>query len=198
MSACPSCGAEHPAGAACDAGAGAVGVMHRCGRCGGEYQGGDACPACGAPQRGLPCDAHGDRLACGRCVLCGRAVCGDCGGTRGRVVRCAEHRAVTVIEGWAQVYSTTGEWEAQLVRENLAAEGVEAQIFSQRDSTFTVDLGELSIVRVLVPVWEYQQARALIREHMDAGGEVSFACPACGEAQEPGAESCAACGTRLS
>jgi predicted RNA-binding Zn-ribbon protein involved in translation (DUF1610 family) len=62
---------------------------------------------------------------------------------------------------------------------------------------YPVDLGELSIVRVMVPVWEYAAALETIRAHMDTEGEVVFACPSCGEAYEPGAEACASCGAPL-
>jgi hypothetical protein len=104
---------------------------------------------------------------------------------------------VNVIQGWAQIYTTTSEFEAQLVRENLQAEGIEARIFSQKDNMLSVDLGELSIVRLLVPVWDFASAEGVIREHMDSEGEVSFACPGCGEAFDHGAGECANCGMPL-
>lgn len=133
----------------------------------------------------------------GRCVICGRALCRACRRDEGKAYLCDEHRGTTIIQGWAQVYSTTGEFQAQLLRENLQSEGVDAQIFSQKDNMLSVDLGELSIVRLLVPVWEYEQALQVIRAHMDTEGEVAFACPGCGEAYEPGAPRCASCGTAL-
>lgn len=170
-----------------------------CERCGQEYEDADACPACGKLRSGVPvaCDEHPERGAEGRCVFCGRAVC-DRGRPSGEdPYVCAEHRTIPLIGGWAQVYSTTGEFEAQLVRENLRAEGVEAQIYSQKDHMYPVDLGELSIVRLLVPVWEYAGALRTIQSHMDTQGEVVFACPACGEPYEPGADRCASCGASL-
>jgi hypothetical protein len=101
---------------------------------------------------------------------------------------------MTVIEGWAQVYSTTREFEAHLLRDNLRAEGIPSQIFSQRDSILSFDLGELSIVRLMVPVPDYARAVQALRSRMDREGEVVFACPACGEAYEPGQAECTACG----
>lgn len=170
--------------------------MHHCARCGEDYRGSDACPACGELREPAVCDHHPDRAAAGRCVVCSRAVCEQCGEER-RAYLCREHQGVPVIEGWAQVYSANTEFEAQLLRENLRAEGIDAQIFSQRDTTFSVDLGELSIVRLLVPVWEYDNALSLIRDHMDTGGEVTFACPTCGEAYELGTRECTGCGGAL-
>lgn len=169
----------------------------RCARCGERYAGSDACPVCGALPEPVRCDLHPDREAPELCVVCGRALCAECRQGQGRVALCPGHGEVRVMDGWAQVYSATSDVEAQLLRDNLRAEGVDAQIFSQRDRAFSVDLGELSIVRLLVPVWEYERALQIIREHMDTAGEVVFACPVCGEAFDPGAAECSSCGTPL-
>lgn len=168
----------------------------RCERCGGEFVDGDACPLCGALRASAPCDDHPDRAAHSRCVICGRTVCEGPDDAR-RPALCEEHRTVPVIEGWSQVYSTNAEIEAQLIVENLRAEGLDAQLYSQTDRSFPVDLGELSIARVMVPVWEHEQALEIIRERMDTEGEVAFACPACGEAYEPGSARCASCDAPL-
>lgn len=167
-----------------------------CERCGQEYEGADACPACGHLRLSVACDEHPERAAHGRCVFCGRAVCSEPPAGEEPVV-CQEHRTIPLIGGWAQVYSTTTEFEAQLVRENLRAEGIEAQVLSQKDHMYPVDFGELSIVRLLVPVWEYGAAVETIRTHMDTEGEVTFACPACGEPYEPGEAACGSCGSGL-
>jgi hypothetical protein len=184
LDACPECGAVRPA------------AVH-CSRCGQEYEGGDSCPACGLLTAEVACDNHADRRAVNRCTLCGRALCDRCSRMNRHVALCEEHRAIPIIEGWAQVYSTTSDIEAKLLRENLVAEGVDTQVFSQKDQTFNLDLGEMSIVRLLVPVWEYETALRTIRERMDAEGEVSFACVGCGEPYEPGARECTSCGAAL-
>lgn len=197
MQRCPSCGAEVDENVDSCPSCGAEFEVVTCKRCGTEFQGADACPACGALVVPVKCDRHPDRPAVGRCVVCGTAVCEECRAGDRRATRCAEHRAVPVIEGWAQVYSTNRDFEAHLVADNLRAEGIDAQIFSQRDNMFTVELGDLSLVRLLVPAWQYRTALSIIREHMDTEGEVTFACPACGEAYEPGATECSSCGAPL-
>jgi uncharacterized C2H2 Zn-finger protein len=166
-----------------------------CARCGAEFEGGDSCPACGAVLGEVPCEDDASRLAHSRCVICARAVC--VGDPRARPALCDEHRHISVIERWSQVYSTTREIEAKLIAQNLNAEGIDAQIYSQNDHIFAVDLGELSIVRVLVPVWEHLQAMEIIGAYMDTSGEVVFACPSCGEVFEPGQPDCTACGAAL-
>lgn len=163
-----------------------------CDRCGAGYTG-DWCPSCGRSPAPVPCEEGGETRE--RCVLCGRAVCG---GGRGTVpARCEPHAGIPIIEGWAQVYSATSDIDAGLVSENLRSEGIDAQVYSQKDDIFPVDLGELAIVRVMVPVWEFQQALEVVLDRMDSSGEVVFACPNCGEAYDPGDASCGACGAGL-
>jgi RNA polymerase subunit RPABC4/transcription elongation factor Spt4 len=169
-----------------------------CPRCGAVYTGGDdACPACGLLQAPVPCDDAPGSQARFRCVLCGRAVCGD-DPANGRPALCDTHASVPLIENWAQVYSTSDGFEAGLIAQNLQAEGIDAQVFDQKDdNVFPVDLGELAIVRVLVPVWDFAQALEVVTSYMDSSGEVAFACPACGEVYEPGQTQCASCGAAL-
>ena len=195
MQRCPTCETEYDETLSeCPECAESEAEVYHCPRCGEDYRGGRGCPACGALREPVPCALHPDRSAQGQCVACGNAVCEGCAASSQVAFLCQEHRAVRMTEGWAEVYTTTSEFEAQLLRDNLRAEGIDAQIYSQRDRIFSVDLGELSIVRLLVPVWSYLDAMEVIRSHMDTGGEVAFACPACGEAFEPGTSQCQACG----
>lgn len=158
----------------------------------------DVCPACGHILSGnLQCERHTDRKAVGVCVVCGNAVCDECDNEKARHHACPAHASVPVIEGWAQVYSTSDEVEADLIRENLQSEGLDAAVLSQKDQSFNVELGDLSPVRLLVPAYEYNQAMTLLTSHMDLRGEVVFACPACGEAFEPDDATCRSCGTPL-
>jgi hypothetical protein len=171
-------------------------AAYRCERCGTEYVDGDSCPVCGNLREPVPCEADPAQEAHSRCVICGRAVCGDRPEGRAAAL-CDDHRTVPVMEGFAQVYSNSNEFAAQLVVENLRSEGLDATLYSQSDRSFPMDLGELSIARVLVPAFQYEQALELIREYMDTEGEVVFACPGCGEVYEPGQETCASCGASL-
>lgn len=156
------------------------------------------CPACGDMLSGtLHCTRHLDRDAVGVCVICGDPVCTECDNTSTRHHACPLHASVAVIEGWAQVYSTSDTVEADLIRDNLQSEGVDAAVLSQKDQSFNVDLGELSPVRILVPAYGYLDAMNLLVSHMDLRGEVVFACPSCGEAFEAGDTECNSCGTPL-
>jgi hypothetical protein len=170
-----------------------------CPRCEQEVAASDsACPACGHIHgESVACARHSDRSADGICVVCGDPACDECNSGDRLHFACPDHRAVPVIEGWAQIYTTSDSFEADLIKENLRSEGLDAMIFDQKDRSFSIDLGDLSPVRVLVPAYEYMDAMTLLAGHMDAQGEVSFACPACGEAYDAGAAACGVCGARL-
>jgi hypothetical protein len=171
----------------------------RCTHCGQTVDADEpACAACGhIHDETIPCRRHASRTAGGVCVLCGDAVCHECNVGRSPHHVCPDHRAVPLIEGWAQVYTTSDSIEAGLIRKNLQSEGIDAAVLDQKDTSFNLDLGELSAVRVLVPAYDYLDAMALLTAHMDYRGEVSFACPACGEPFDAGSETCESCGKRL-
>lgn len=156
-----------------------------------------ACPACGRFQVAGTCERHPERAAFGQCVVCGSPVCEECDDDDSVHYSCPIHHEIQVIQGWAQVYSTSDDVEASLIRDNLKSEGIDAAVLSQKDRSFAVDLGELSPVRILVPAYQYHDAHGLITAHMDASGEVAFACPSCGEAYEPGDNRCRNCGAAL-
>jgi len=159
----------------------------------------DRCLACGWIREPVPCARHPDRPANGRCVVCGTPVCEECNRPSGPAHRCPDHATVPIIEGWAQVYTTTNDVEAELVCENLRAEGVDCRVLSQANHyAFAVHLGDLAPVRVLVPAYAYEDGARILRAHQDARGAVLFGCPQCGTPFEPGHEErCANCGAPL-
>lgn len=171
----------------------------QCPRCEQEIDAeGPSCPACGHIHQGsLDCRRHPDRKALGTCVVCGDPLCGECSSADNRHHACPDHAGIPVIEGWAQIYTTSDDMEANLIRENLQAEEIDAAVLSQKDRSFGVDLGELSPVRVLVPAYVYLEATRVLAQHMDASGEVAFACPSCGEPYDAGERLCSSCGTPL-
>lgn len=197
MTTCPECGVS-------------VTELHaRCLRCGhdlaeqtrtcdncGETIAADAeaCPACGHLAVPAQCDEHG-RVALGRCAVCSRILCEEEDRGGGRYHLCEDHADVPVIEGWAEVHSAPSDVEAHLIEENLRADGIDARVLSQKDHfSIPVEFGDLSRVRVLVPVYMYGAARQLIEDHSDSVGDVRFACPNCGEPYESGAAVCGTCG----
>ena len=182
MSTCPECGSIAPDSFAqcptCGASLTEVSAAApvTCDHCGERIAGdAEACPACGELRQDRQCSRHPERSAEGQCVVCGTAVCRDCNKGGDTHYQCEPHRAIPVVEGWAQIYSTSDDIEAQLIRENLEAEGLDARVLSQKDHfSLPVDLGDLSPVRVLVPAYAYQEAERLLAEHRNARGDVAF------------------------
>ncbi len=170
-----------------------------CPRCGQNLDPEDrSCAACGRLESAVACARHSDRVAVGACVVCGTAACDEeCRRQDVRHYLCPAHWNVEVVEGWAQIYTTASDVEAKLIRENLQAEGIDAAILSQKDHTWSVDVGELAQVRLLVPAYQLDAARTVLAQHMDERGEIVFACPTCGEAYGPEDEVCGSCGQRL-
>jgi len=150
-------------------------LTEACEHCGEEIAADfPACPACGYLRVQQPCVNHSDRDAEGQCVICGAPVCADCNRGGESHFVCETHQEIPVVNGWAQVYTTPDDIEAQLISENLQAQGLDARVLSQKDHfSIPVGLGDLSQVRVLVPADAYSEAIDLISQHMD-GGEVRF------------------------
>ncbi len=202
--ACPGCGAAIPPEPTAEIGAApdgpeATGATMECPNCGATVpEEAEACPACGRLQAAAPCEQHPDRPGVGACVVCGRVLCDGCNEGKGREFICDVHKDVEIVEGWAEVYSTGDDIEADLIRDNLRAEGIDAQVLSQRDHYgITIAMGDLAVVRVLVPAYEYEDAMRSLAEHEDSTGEVAMACPACGTPFQAGETTCGACGASL-
>lgn len=166
---CPTCGAPQKS-------IEATGPTVDCPHCGERISAdAEACPACGHLHVEASCSNHADRTANGQCVICGMAVCADCNKGGDAHFLCGAHQAIPVVQGWAQVYTTSDDLDAQLIRDNLQAEGLDSRILSQKDHfVVPVDFGDLAPVRVLVPAYDYSEAADLIAGHLNASGEVQF------------------------
>jgi hypothetical protein len=135
----------------------------------------EACPACGHLHTTEACDRHPEREAKGVCVICGFALCEECNEGGNKHFLCDAHSGIPVMQGWAQIYTTSDDVEAQLIRENLEVEGIDARVLSQKDhNVVAVDLGDFAAVRVLVPAYDYIEASELLSEHTDPEGDLRF------------------------
>ncbi len=200
MQECPECGTLVAEGhAVCPAcGYGLLDRTRKCEHCKETIAAdAEACPACGHLATPGACDLHPDREAPGQCALCGTALCEECE-TGGRYHLCRDHAKVPIVEGWAQVLALPNEVQAQLIEENLRAEGIESRILSKKDHfALPVEFGDLANVRILVPTYAFQEAEHVLEAHTDLEGDVSFGCPNCGEPYDEGQATCSACGEPL-
>lgn len=66
------------------------------------------------------------------------------------------------IEGWVVVFSTGTDYEAKLVRDRLDDSGLDAVVLTHRDHAFNLNVGKLSLVRVLVAPHQAADAIAIL------------------------------------
>ena len=66
------------------------------------------------------------------------------------------------VEGWVVVFSTGTDYEAELVRDRLDDSGLDAVILTHRDHAFNLNVGKLSVVRVLVAPHQAADALAVL------------------------------------
>jgi len=200
MQECPECGTLVADGhAVCPAcGFGLMDQTRTCEHCDETIAAtAEACPACGHLATPGACDLHPDREAPGQCALCGTTLCDECDAGR-RYHLCRDHAKVPIVEGWAQVLAVPNEVQAQLIEENLRAEGIDSRVLSKKDHfSLPVEFGDLANVRVLVPTYAFQEAEHILEAHTDYEGAVSFGCPNCGEPYDEGETTCSACGAPL-
>jgi hypothetical protein len=96
-------------------------------------------------------------------------------------------------EGWIAIFSTSTDFEADLVRDRLDAEGVDAVVLTQRDHTFNLNVGDMAPVHVMVQPADVGRARAVIESVPFTDAELSEAAmnadPNAADAHPPDTES---------
>ena len=97
-------------------------------------------------------------MALHRCTVCRTALCQQCRRGGRRAALCEAHEGVSLISGWAEAARGVDEAEAEVLASRLRAADLDVQIFSQKDHANVVGLGALALVRVLVPVFQLEQA----------------------------------------
>jgi hypothetical protein len=55
------------------------------------------------------------------------------------------------IAGWVCVYETGTEYDAEMVKNYFADQDIESQILSKRDSSYNLNIGQMSMVYLYVP-----------------------------------------------
>jgi len=67
------------------------------------------------------------------------------------------------VDGWVEVFTTGTDYEAELVRDRLADQGLNAVVLAHRDHAFNLTVGDLSTTRVLVPPSQADEARRILQ-----------------------------------
>jgi hypothetical protein len=175
MSYCPNCGAEYNEGTAI------------CPDCNFELNEGEPlycfnceelllvksnfCPHCGMLQVDLleddeeiMCDKHSNIEAIGICVVCSKPICGDCAIERDNRLFCDNDEHIKIFEDWAVVFTTSTEYEAEMIKANLEGGKIPCMIFSQRDHAYFMTIGDMAVVNVMVPKKRLTEAEAYLKK----------------------------------
>jgi hypothetical protein len=104
-------------------------------------------------------------------VVCGTPLCESCRKGPRHSTLCEAHSGVHLVSGWAEVHRAASELEAMLAAGILRGARIDARVLSQKDRANVVTFGGLSVVRVLVPAFMYEDAVSVIRvEYVDGAG----------------------------
>lgn len=172
MKYCPNCEAEYLDDVAVCVDCGVELVPEKPAHCPlcNERVGGEAayCPHCGKligpPESALPCASHPDLTALGVCVVCGKAVCETCATELEGKMFCDDDSHLSIHQDYAIVCRCATEYEAAMIQSNLAGAGIAAQIFSQRNPMYVVNVGELALVNVMAPKSQVHEAEAIVAD----------------------------------
>ena len=82
---------------------------------------------------------------------------------------------VARYEGWVSAFSSSTDFEADLVRDRLDEAGVSAVVLTQRDHSFNLNVGDLSPVHVMVPPDHAERAAEVLAEEPPTDEELEDA-----------------------
>lgn len=71
------------------------------------------------------------------------------------------------IKDWICVYQTGTEYDAEMVKNYFADQKIESQILSKRDSSYNLNIGQMSMVYVYVPESQLKKAEKALNDWKD-------------------------------
>lgn len=173
MPLCPRCGDDYVTGAAVCPECGEnllLGNPRFCEYCDSQIDGeAEYCIHCGIvfekeeETTTIECEIHAGVRAVGVCIVCGKPVCCECARYKKGKVFCDNDEHVKIYQNWAVVYSSSAEYEAEMVKANLELSGVKALVLSQVDHTYFIPMSRLAVVNVMVPKDQLSKAREVLK-----------------------------------
>jgi len=109
------------------------------------------------------CVNHPGKEAVGACVICSKPVCEECAVKHEDKIFCDEDEHIEVYEDWAVVYTSSTEYEAEMIKANLESAGIECMVFSQKDHVFFSNMGDMAVVKVMVPKEKVNEAEGILK-----------------------------------
>ena len=168
-----------------------------CDECKAEIPG-DArsCPVCGTVfVDDLRCLTHPDGPAHGRCIVCGRHVCEDCGIRRLGRYFCERHGLEEESPAEEEILYRAEDREALNYRRYLAQHGVECRVFSaDQDAALLLDKRSIDEARIIVPSKHRLPAREWMVSRSIDDAHVLFQCERCSAVNGFDTGGCANCG----
>jgi len=169
---CPTCGYDYVKGTALCPECGEdllLGEPRFCDNCDSQIDAdADYCTHCGiifekeVDEAAIECESHSGVGAVGVCVVCGKPVCRECAHAKKGKVFCDTDEHVKIYENWAVIYTSSTEYEAEMVRANLELAGIKALVFSQVDHAYFIPMSRLAVVNVMVPKPKLAKAREVL------------------------------------
>lgn len=123
-------------------------------------------PAEEAPE----CENHPDVSAIGGCVICGKPVCEECAHEQNGRMFCENDEHLNLHQGFVVAYTTSTDYEAEMIKANLAGAGIHAMVFNQRDHVYFTNMGMLALVNVMVPRSQLEEAEEIIAALLEDDG----------------------------
>jgi hypothetical protein len=111
----------------------------------------------------IECENHFERSAIGVCVVCGKPICEECSNEDDGKIFCAEGNHRDFYKGWTVVYTTSIEYEAEMIKANIEGAGIPCVIFSQKDHAYFMTVG-FGIVKIMVPREQKDMAMKIIED----------------------------------
>ncbi len=87
----------------------------------------------------------------------------------------AASRDARTFEGWISAFQCSTDFEADLVRDRLDEEGIAAVVFTQRDHSFNLNVGDLASVHVMVRAEDETAARTMLAQPIMSDADLEAA-----------------------
>lgn len=87
----------------------------------------------------------------GSCIICGVWIYPETGRQEGHKWLCLDDSHFQVYEDWANIHTTSLEYQAHIIKAQLESAGIPVTIYNQKDSSYVTTHGDLSIIKILVP-----------------------------------------------
>lgn len=112
----------------------------------------------------IMCEVHPKVEATGICVICKKAICSDCAVEKNGILFCDDDSHIKLSQDWAVAFTTSTDYEADMIKANLEGAGIPTMVFSQRDHAYFLIIGEMAIVNIMVPKERLNEAKEYIKK----------------------------------